>query len=53
MIDTHPVIFIFIIHSAPIDNTFIIKDNVYDIVSVDKPHSSGAAVMRHAGMENI
>lgn len=35
MIDTHPVIFIFIIHSAPIDNTFIIKDNVYDIVSVD------------------
>ena len=35
MIDTHPVIFIFIIHSAPIDNTFIIKDNVYDIVSLD------------------
>ncbi len=35
MIDTHPVIFIFIMHSAPIDNTFIIKDNVYDIVSVD------------------
>lgn len=35
MIDTHPVIFIFIIHSAPIDNTFIIKDNVYDKVSVD------------------
>ena len=35
MIDTHPVIFIFIIHSAHIDNTFIIKDNVYDIVSVD------------------
>lgn len=35
MIDTYPVIFIFIIHSAPIDNTFIIKDNVYDIVSVD------------------
>lgn len=35
MIDMHPVIFIFIMHSAPIDNTFIIKDNVYDIVSVD------------------
>ena len=35
MIDTHPVIFIFIMHSATIDNTFIIKDNVYDIVSVD------------------
>lgn len=35
MIDTHPVIFIFIMHSAPIDNTFIIKDNVYEIVSVD------------------
>ena len=35
MIDTHPVIFIFIMHSAPIDNTFIIKDNVNDIVSVD------------------
>lgn len=35
MIDTHPVIFIFIMHSAPIDNMFIIKDNVYDIVSVD------------------
>ncbi len=35
MIDTHPVIFIFIIHNATIDNTFIIKDNVYDIVSVD------------------
>lgn len=35
MIDTHPVIFVFIMHSAPIDNTFIIKDNVYDIVSVD------------------
>lgn len=35
MIDTHPVIFIFIMNSALIDNTFIIKDNVYDIVSVD------------------
>lgn len=35
MIDKHPVIFIFIMNSAPIDNTFIIKDNVYDIVSVD------------------
>ena len=35
MIYTHPVIFIFIMHSAPIDNAFIIKDNVYEIVSVD------------------
>ena len=43
MIDTHPVIFIFIMHSAPIDNTFIIKDNVYDIESVD----TGRIVVAH------
>lgn len=34
MIDTHPVIFIFIMHSAPIDNIFIIKDNIYNITSM-------------------
>ena len=35
MIDSHPVIFTFIMHSAPIDNIFIIKDNVYDVTLVN------------------